>query len=702
MALDIVYGVVNNKFAIDNLKKAIGNIKEITEDDSTLFLGYPLTVKADEAVTIDALLLTRKKGLIAFIMHNKNVSEEERQDKLFYDLDYALGKYDKLRLKRKIAVSRTVMTYFQTEEIPVDEEGYVFVNDENLASAYDSAEDLDTKYYEALCECIYKITKIKPKKKRANVCAENSKGAIIKQIEAKVANLDIWQKKAAYEVPEGPQQIRGLAGSGKTVVLALKAAYLHSQHPEWNIVITYYTRSLKQQYEALITNFMPEFSDEAPDWDRLQIIHAWGSNSETGIYSVAARQANLIPNDLIAARRKYGFGFEFNGVCRELLNVGKEKLLPVFDAILIDEAQDLPDAFFQICYQLANEPKRIVFAYDELQNLNNLNSISVEKMFGINEDGTPVISLKNEDNQPRQDIVLPICYRNTKWALTIAHALGFGIYRKPEMIQGFANPGIWEDIGYEVKSGKLKKGSRVKLIRDNKSTPPYFAELLSPEDAFISKVFKNEQEQFVWIAEQIRKDIIEDELDPDDILVIFPDAYYSQSSYQTFKRYLAVHGIQSILAGVTSDRDTFKIVGAVTCASIYRAKGNEFPMVYIADAQFCNKKGDEVTRRNVIFTAITRARAWVRVCGYGDEMNMLNQEIQQCIDCKYMLDFKNPTDEELEKMKSLYKSLSKENKELISKSGSNMKQLIDLYKKGEIKKEDLNELLAMITEIIDE
>ena len=90
-----------------------------------------------------------------------------------------------------------------------------------------------------------------------------------------------------------------------------------------------------------------------------------------------------------------------------------------------------------------------------------------------------------------------------------------------------------------------------------------------------------------------------------------------------------MYNIQSILAGITTDRDTFKVMGAITCSSIYRAKGNEFPMVYVADAQFGNNGSDMVTKRNIIFTAITRARAWVRICGYGEGMEMLNQEIQK-------------------------------------------------------------------------
>ena len=58
------------------------------------------------------------------------------------------------------------------------------------------------------------------------------------------------------ETVEGVQRIRGLAGSGKTVVLALKAAYLHAQHPEWKIAVTFNTRSLKGQLRQLINTFI--------------------------------------------------------------------------------------------------------------------------------------------------------------------------------------------------------------------------------------------------------------------------------------------------------------------------------------------------------------------------------------------------------------------------------------------------------------
>ena len=155
--------------------------------------------------------------------------------------------YEALRKKRDLAFSPTVITFYPTEELPQHDEDYIFCNAKNLKEELDKLLPLEETIYVSLCESLQKISSMKPRKKRTGLLKENSLGSIIKKIELEIANLDEWQKKAAFEIPEGPQRIRGLAGSGKTVVLALKAAYLHSQHPDWNIAVTFYTRSLSQQ-----------------------------------------------------------------------------------------------------------------------------------------------------------------------------------------------------------------------------------------------------------------------------------------------------------------------------------------------------------------------------------------------------------------------------------------------------------------------
>ena len=96
-------------------------------------------------------------------------------------------------------------------------------------------------------------------------------------------------------------------------------------------------------------------------------------------------------------------------MCSELLSATATLLPePMFDAVLIDEAQDLPASFFQMVYRLTREPKRIVWAYDELQKLSELGMATVDELFGKDDQGHPSVALVNSENAPRQDIVLPI------------------------------------------------------------------------------------------------------------------------------------------------------------------------------------------------------------------------------------------------------------------------------------------------------
>ena len=74
-------------------------------------------------------------------------------------------------------------------------------------------------------------------------------------LEATIYNFDTTQRSVALTSIDGPQRIRGLAGTGKTVILAMKAALAHIENPSSKILVTYYTRSLRDVIERLITRF---------------------------------------------------------------------------------------------------------------------------------------------------------------------------------------------------------------------------------------------------------------------------------------------------------------------------------------------------------------------------------------------------------------------------------------------------------------
>ena len=56
-----------------------------------------------------------------------------------------------------------------------------------------------------------------------HISSPQSRGAKLGHFEDSIATLDMLQSKAVIETVDGVQRIRGLAGSGKTIVLALKA-----------------------------------------------------------------------------------------------------------------------------------------------------------------------------------------------------------------------------------------------------------------------------------------------------------------------------------------------------------------------------------------------------------------------------------------------------------------------------------------------
>jgi superfamily I DNA and RNA helicase len=123
----------------------------------------------------------------------------------------------------------------------------------------------------------------------------------------------------------------------------------------------------------------------------------------------------------------------------------------VYDAILVDEAQDFPPPFLRLCYELLTPAKRLVYAYDELQNLNTQPLPAPEEIFGKNADGTPRVHFTAAaPGKPEQDIILEKCYRNSRPILVTAHALGFGIYRQPDQrlarLSGRQDTGLIQNI----------------------------------------------------------------------------------------------------------------------------------------------------------------------------------------------------------------------------------------------------------------
>jgi superfamily I DNA and RNA helicase len=703
--VNVIRGDVNNKPASS---RRLANYFESKRDiTGSLYLGYPIIGTSQGGYPIDALLVSKEHGVIIFNIIEGTDTDinviQNGQDESFNKLESKLKGNTNLNKGRKLMVAINVVTFAPTlinKPNNLSEDYIVLTKETELENYLNSQHWENSQYFEHLNSVIQAITTIRKRNQRNYVKREDSRGAKLKRLEDSIANLDHDQSAAVIETVEGVQRIRGLAGSGKTIVLALKVAYLHAKHPDWNIAVTFNTRSLKNQFKHFINTFAIEQIGEEPDWEKVKIIHAWGNPLIEGIYYEVCKRHNIEYRDLNAGKQMARlYGQEFDAVCEEALDKisGFEQY---FDAILIDEAQDFSKHFLQLCYNILKPPKRLIYAYDELQSLSNKTMESPAEIFGNDSDDNPYVKLQNKSGEPKQDIILEKCYRNSRPLLTSAHALGFGIYRKGGLIQMFDNAELWTDIGYEIEEGNLEDGKPVKLARNENTSPKFLESHSDINDLIMFKSFNNDHEQMEWLVNEIEKNIGEDELKYDDIMIIHCNPLTTRSAVGNPRALLKNRGINSKLTGVASSPDDFFGDKEITFTGIYRAKGNEAAMVYVINAHECFSGSELARKRNILFTAITRSKAWIRVLGYGEDMRGLVQEFEEVKRRNFVLGFTYPTDNERKNMNVINRDINSKERENITKQRKKIKELVQGLETGAIQKEDFQEEMEKLKDLI--
>jgi superfamily I DNA and RNA helicase len=573
----------------------------------------------------------------------------------------------------------------------------------------------DDTVFDAAVSALQSISTIRRGRAR-NPEKPNSRGARLQALEQSIATLDALQSKAVIETVDDVQRIRGLAGSGKTIVLALKAAYLHAQHPKWDIAVTFNSRALKNHFERLITTFSIEQTGEEPDWEKLRILPAWGApggGRREGIYHEFCVANDIEYLDYRTAQARWQSQGAFEGVCRKALSEVDDPR-GLYDAVLVDEAQDLPIEFLRICYWGLRNPKRLVYAYDELQNLSGGAGLpSALEIFGIGKSGKPLVSFDaGRVGSARRDIILEKCYRNSRPVLVTAHALGFGTYRVPErnerigLVQMFDQPDLWTDIGYEITEGQLEDGHDVTLARTPETSPLFLEEHSPLSDLIQFKTFASDDAQATWIADEIQANLRIDELRYDDIVVINTNPLTSRTNFGAVRKALLDRNILSHLAGVDTDAEVFykHDVDSITCTGIFRAKGNEAGMVYIINAEEAFSSTLSLARvRNRLFTAITRSKAWVRVVGVGLEMEALTTEFQRVVNADFSLQFRYPNERERTQLQIVHRDMTQDESSQLRRRQDQLAEIVTALRNGELFREDLDdELLTELKTLLGE
>lgn len=203
--------------------------------------------------------------------------------------------------------------------------------------------------------------------------------------------MDREQERLARTLGDGHRLLRGVAGSGKTIVLICRVRYLRAQHPDWRILVVCYNRVLA------------EFLRTAIGDDGVEIVtfHAWCTRQ----LKAAGIEAPVPPG-----RGPQWDEHWVETVPRVLSEAFDSARVPAgaYQAILVDEGQDFADSWYRLLLRaLDPEANRLFIALDSSQNIYRRRI--AWRALGIQIVGHTRVLKRN--------------YRNTRPILTAAYAI---------------------------------------------------------------------------------------------------------------------------------------------------------------------------------------------------------------------------------------------------------------------------------------
>ena len=194
--------------------------------------------------------------------------------------------------------------------------------------------------------------------------------------------MNIQQEQYAKSAGYGHRVIRGVAGSGKTVILLCRAKYLADTHRDWNILLLCFNITLatflryhlqKDGYNQVEVHHFHNWVN--PLFARHNLNYVWKDQELT-------ENISKITDEILSTEKKY-------------------------DAILVDEGQDFDQEWLKFIVRRLrdSEESHLVLASDGAQNLYNRKYTL--KSVGIKAIGRTTIMREN--------------YRNTRQILNFAH-----------------------------------------------------------------------------------------------------------------------------------------------------------------------------------------------------------------------------------------------------------------------------------------
>lgn len=392
---------------------------------------------------------------------------------------------------------------------------------------------------------------------------------LLDKIKRKILLFDGDQTRFIYEdIDKKVVNIQGLSGTGKTELLLHKLKDIYVNQPDARIVFTCHNRILADNLRRRIPEFFNFMKVEKQiAWnERLWCMHAWGSQADpnSGTYRYICFFYGL-------TFRRYSYTSTFDVVCKEAIE--KISQIPnkkyAFDYILIDESQDFPKSFVELCKICAKE---IVFvAGDIFQSI-------------FDESIVPSIS---------PDFLLSKCYRTDPKTLMFSHALGMGLFEAKKL--RWLEDAEWTTCGYIVEKSpdlsfyRLKREPlrRFEDIEAANVNPVTVVESDNPAQKILDTIDK------ISAANPT--------IEPEDLGIILLDAGNESYAFaDLLEQVIPRHtGWEVNKAYETKS----KIKGKVFVSNRNNVKGLEFPFVFCVTKKIVNSQA----YRNALYMTLSRS-----------------------------------------------------------------------------------------------
>ena len=240
--------------------------------------------------------------------------------------------------------------------------------------------------------------------------------------------MDRKQESMTKNLGSGHRVIRGVAGSGKTLVLVHRARLLSRYLPGHKILVTCYTRSLASQLRAELADCR---NVEVRNLDKLMAAAVNDANMEFPAFA-------KLPAAAVKAQ-------------------AQNPNSPKFRAVLVDEAQDFDTEALQFCVNLLEstdpDEQDLIIVADSAQNI-------FRKKFRWKDAGIRA--------QGRTRL-LRVNYRNTREILAFAHAFltaggSIDVQETPDPEDELSEGSLRGTICISLDRGALRRSIRWKRV----------------------------------------------------------------------------------------------------------------------------------------------------------------------------------------------------------------------------------------------